>query len=254
MITDTDWSGKVAIVTGGSSGIGEAAAMALADRGARVAITGRNRDRLDSVAARHDGIVPIPADSADPASAAHVVRTVLGRWDRLDLLVNNAGAGGLSSIGDYDAAAINQTCAVNIVAPSLLVREASPALRQAGGAIINIGSAVSRNAAPGLAHYAATKLALEHLTVSWAIELSPDKIRVNAISPGPVTSGALTGMMGLSKEDALAVEAREASQVPLERRGVPSDIVPWILRLGSSTNEWLTGQIVTVDGGWSRRI
>lgn len=91
------------------------------------------------------------------------------------------------------------------------------------------------------------------MTKTWAIELAGDGIRVNAIAPGPVKSGALTGMMGLPEEIAQQIEEQEASQIPLGRRGVTTDIVPWILRLGSSENEWLTGQILTIDGGWALR-
>lgn len=253
MTQENEWQDKVAIVTGGSSGIGRAVALALVDRGAKVVVTGRDRGRLDAVAAGHDAIESVRADSADPASAERVVRAALARWDRLDFLVNNAGAGRPLPIESYDFDTVAGICAVNIIAPSLLVREALPALRMTKGAIVNIGTAVSRNAAPMLAHYAATKAALEHLTRAWAIELAGDGIRVNAIAPGPVQSGALTGMMGLSRENALAVERQEAAQVPLGRRGVTDDLVPWLLRLGSPRNEWTTGQIVTVDGGWSSR-
>ncbi len=253
MSEQNNWAGKVAIVTGGSSGIGEATAKALAEKGAIVAITGRNQERLEAVAASHDNITAIQADSADPSSAADVVEKVLDGSGRLDLLVNNAGAGSMLPISEYGAEQISQMCALNIVAPSLLVKEAASALKKSKGAIVNISTAVSRNAAPALAHYAATKLALEHLTKSWSIELAGDGIRVNAVSPGPVKSGALTGMMGLPEEVAQAVEAQEAAQVPLGRRGVTSDVVPWILQLGDSSNDWLTGQIIAIDGGWSLR-
>lgn len=253
MTSENEWQNKVAIVTGGSSGIGRAVALALVARGANVVITGRDAERLDRVAAEHDAIESVRADSADPTSAERVVRAALSRWDRLDFVVNNAGAGRPLPIESYDFDAIAGICAVNIIAPSLLVKEALPALRLTQGAIVNIGTAVSRNAAPMLAHYAATKASLEHLTRAWAMELAGDGIRVNAVAPGPVRSGALTGMMGLSQETAHAVEREEAAQVPLGRRGVTDDIVPWILRLGSPRNEWTTGQVVTVDGGWSSR-
>jgi len=258
MNEQTDWQGKVAIVTGGSSGIGEATALALTERGANVVITGRDGAKLARVAdrsgaAKSAAIEPVQADSADPAGSRRVVEAALDRWGRLDLVVNNAGAGKPLPIDAYDAATLAEICAVNIVAPSLLMKEAQAALRQTKGAVVNIGTAVSRSAAPGLAHYAATKAALEHLTRSWAIELAGDGIRVNAVSPGPVKSGALTGMMGLPPEVAQSIEETEAAQVPLGRRGMTADLVPWILRLGSSANEWLTGQVITVDGGWSLR-
>ncbi|SMX30198.1 General stress protein 39 [Pelagimonas phthalicica] len=247
------WQDKVAIVTGGSSGIGKAVALELVRQGAKVVITGRNMDRLAEVAGNSAAIEAVQADAADPATGAVLVARALARWGRIDLIVNNAGAGQPMPLPAYDAEVISQMGAVNITAPSMLVKAGAEALKASKGAIVNIGTAVSRKDAPMMAHYAASKAALEHLTRAWALEFAGDGVRVNAIAPGPVQTGALTGMMGLPAEMAAQIEAQEAKQIPLGRRGVTEDIVPWVLRLGSAENAWLTGQILTVDGGWTLR-
>ena len=203
--------------------------------------------------AGNNAIATLATDSADPDSGARLVEAAASRWGRLDLIVNNAGAGQPLPLPAYDAQIIANMAAVNILGPSMLVKAGQPALSQSKGAVVNIGTAVSSNAAPMLAHYAATKAALMHLTKSWAIELASDGIRVNAVAPGPVKSGALTGMMGLPPEMAEQIEQQEAEQIPAGRRGTPQDIVPWVLRLGHASNTWTTGQILTIDGGWAAR-
>lgn len=253
MIQNKSWQGKVAIVTGGSSGIGKATALALVEHGAEVLITGRDEEKLNAVASENTNIKPLIADSAEPNSAERIVEAAFKLQGRIDLLVNNSGAGQLMPMAAYHPGEIANIAAVNIIAPSMLVKAGSIYLRESKGAIVNIGTAVSRNNPPMLAHYGSTKTALEYLTRTWALELADAGVRVNAIAPGPVKTGALTGMMGLSEEMAQNVERQEADQVPLGRRGLTTDIVPWVLMLGNSDNEWLTGQTLTIDGGWSLR-
>ena len=240
---------KVAIVTGGSSGIGRAAARGLAALGAKVLVTGRRSAALDDLTATHSNIAGLIANVAEPDDAHRTIAKVIDTWGRLDLLVNNAGAGALLALKDVTAERINDIFAVNVVGPSLLAVAALPYLVEAKGAIVNVSSTFGHKPGAGLSHYAASKAALEHLTRCWALELAPQGIRVNAVAAGPTESGALTGMMGLSQEDAAAIEEAERQQIPLKRRGNPEDVARWVVQLADPASEWVTGQIISVDGG-----
>lgn len=243
------FDGKIAVVTGGSSGIGLATAAGLARNGAKVLITGRRREMLEAAAGRHPGLEAIVADVAEPQDARRTIGEAVGRWGRLDLLVNNAGAGALMTLDEIGAEQIAQIFTINVVGPSLLAQAALPHLKASRGAIVNVSSIFGHKAGAGLSHYAASKAALEHLTRCWALELAPHGIRVNAVAAGPTESGALTGMMGLSPEQAASVEEMERERIPLGRRGKPDDVAAWILKLADPTHEWITGQIISVDGG-----
>ncbi|SFP88165.1 NAD(P)-dependent dehydrogenase, short-chain alcohol dehydrogenase family [Mesorhizobium sp. NFR06] len=240
---------KVVIVTGGSSGIGRAAALGLARQGAKVIITGRRLAPLEQTTAAHPNVVSLVADAAMPEDAARTVAQAIGTWGRLDVLVNNAGAGALMPIGDVTAEKIMNIFAVNVFGPSLLAAAALPHLTAAKGAIINVSSTFGHKPGAGLSHYAASKAALEHLTRCWALELAPLGVRVNALAAGPTESGALTGMMGLSPEHAAVIEEAEREQIPLKRRGTPDDVARWIVQLADPASEWVTGQVIAVDGG-----
>lgn len=238
------------IVTGGSYGIGRATALEFAKRGAQVLITGRNKAPLDEVASQHENITALVADSADPSSAELIISKAITLWGKLDILVNNAGSGAILPLESATEKQITDVFSINVVASSLLARAAIPHLKASKGAIVNVSSAIGNKPSPGLSHYGASKAALDYLTRSWALELAPD-IRVNAVSPGPTESGALTGMMGLSKEQAQAVIEQEKAMIPLKQRGVPKDISRWILMLSDPSSSWVTGQVIGIDGGFS---
>jgi NAD(P)-dependent dehydrogenase (short-subunit alcohol dehydrogenase family) len=242
---------SVALVTGGGSGIGRATAVTLAAQGARVIITGRRSAPLERVAQAHKNIVKLVADVAEPRDAADSIAKAVETWGRLDILVNNAGAGALAPLADVTAEQIREILAVNVMGPSLLAREALPHLSKTAGTIVNVSSTFGHKPGADLSHYAASKAALEHLTRCWALELAPRGIRVNSVAAGPTESGALTGMMGLSPEQAVLIEDAEREQIPLKRRGVPDDIARWIVHLSDPASNWITGQVITVDGGLS---
>jgi NAD(P)-dependent dehydrogenase (short-subunit alcohol dehydrogenase family) len=240
---------KVILITGGGAGIGRAAARRFAALGARVVVTGRRAEVLKALAAEAPGIDYVVADAASPEDADMTVRTVVRRHGRLDALVNNAGGGAILPLAAAGAERIRDIFAVNVIGPSLLATAALPHLKQSRGAIVNISSTFGHKAAPALSHYAASKAALEHMTRCWALELAADGIRVNAVAAGPTETDFLTERMQLSAEQVEQVKAQERGRIPLGRRGVPEDVAPWIVSLASADAAWITGQVITVDGG-----
>jgi NAD(P)-dependent dehydrogenase (short-subunit alcohol dehydrogenase family) len=164
-------------------------------------------------------------------------------------LVNNAGAGAILPLAEATADRIMDIFSVNVLGPSLLASAALPHLKKTRGTIINVSSTFGHKPGAALSHYAASKAALEHLTRCWALELAPLDIRVNAVAAGPTETGALTGMMGLSPEQAASLKEQERARIPLGRRGVPEDLANWIVRLAGPEAAWMTGQVIAIDGG-----
>lgn len=240
---------RVVIVTGGSSGIGRAAALRFAAQGDKVLITGRRPEPIHAAAAEHANMVGLVADVASPTDAGRTVAEAIDRWGRLDALINNAGAGAILPLAEAKADRITDIFSVNVFGPSLLASAALPHLEKTRGTIINVSSTFGHKPGAALSHYAASKAALEHLTRCWALELAPIGIRVNAVAAGPTESGALTGMMGLSLEQAASLKEQERAQIPLGRRGIPGDIASWIVHLVDPEAGWMTGQVIAIDGG-----
>ena len=240
---------KVVVVTGGSSGIGLAAARSFAASGAKVLITARRAAPLDTAVAENADLTGLVANVSMPADVERTVGGVVDRWGRLDVLVNNAGAGAILPLADATVGRITDIFSVNVVGPSLLATAALPYLTASKGAIVNVSSTYGHRPAALLSHYAASKAALEQLTRCWALELAPAGIRVNGVAAGPTETGALTGMMGLSADQAEAVKAQERARIPLKRRGTPDEVARWIVAMADPSASWVTGQVVAVDGG-----
>lgn len=160
----TAMNGKVVVVTGGSSGIDRAAALSFARQGASVIITGRRAAPLDEAAAEHPGIAALIADSAEPADAVRTVATAVEMWGRLDVLVNNAGAGAILPVAEATADRIRDIFAVNVLGPSLLAVAALPSLTATKGTIVNVSSTFGHKPVAGLSHYAASMASTVALT------------------------------------------------------------------------------------------
>lgn len=240
---------RVVIVTGGGSGIGLATARAFAREAANVLITGRRLDRLEAIARAEPHITAFKADVGNPLDAQRTIDRAIELWGTIDVLVNNAGAGKPMALADTTADHVNAIYTVNTIGPTLLAAAAVPHLVRSRGSIINISSTLGKKALAGFADYGASKAAIEHLTRCWALELAPQRVRVNAVASGPVETDFLEERMGLSAAEAEAVKAQERSAIPLGRRGAPEDIARWVLALASEGADWVTGQVFSIDGG-----
>jgi NAD(P)-dependent dehydrogenase (short-subunit alcohol dehydrogenase family) len=239
---------KVAIITGGGSGIGRGIALALAREGAGVAICGRDRKKLDAVAAEiGSACLPVAADVSTAKQVELLVRMTVERFGRVTTVVNNAGvllAGTAESLREDQW---EQTFNVNVRGPWLLARAALPHLRAAGGgSIVNLGSVLSMVGARNRVAYAASKGAVLAMTRAMALDHAADKIRVNCICPGIVE----TEMVAAFNMDEAARKQRLAMH-PLGRFGQPEDVAGLAVFLASDESSWITGAAYTVDGGYS---
>ena len=245
-----DAPGRVAIVTGGGTGIGAAIARRLASAGTAVALVGRRpapcQDVAGSITAAGGQAFAIPADLEDPAVPARIVAAVLDRWGRLDVIVNDAAVIKNLPLAEMPLSVLDQHLAVNIRAPFLLVQAALSSLRASGsGAVVNISSSSASLAIPGQAVYGLTKAALEYLTRSWAAELAPWRIRVNCVAPGPVDTPI--HLSWAADMEAAYVALRGAS--PLGIIADPDDIARWVAALCDPAETFTTGAILAIDGG-----
>lgn len=248
-MSDRTFAEQVVVVTGGGTGIGRATALAFAELGAAtVFVTGRRADKLAEVAALHPAVVPVTADVAGGTGTAAVADAVREHGGRLDVLVHNAGVFRFNPVEGTDPAVVREVFDTNVIGPMLLTGALLPYLRSPGGSVVLVSSRAGHNPSPGSSLYAASKAAVHSLTRSWAAELAPLGIRVNAVAPGFVRTDAYAAN-GLGPDQVAGLFAHVSKDIPLGRVGEPGEVATWITRLAEPDDTLLTGQIITLDGG-----
>jgi NAD(P)-dependent dehydrogenase (short-subunit alcohol dehydrogenase family) len=238
---------QVVLITGGSTGIGAAAAHYFARAGAKVIITGRTERTLHEAAAQHPNIIAIAADVA--RDSARVIAEV-SRHGRLDVLVNNAGICEMVPLAQTDADHVRRTFETNIFGVVELTRLALPLLTASKGAIVNITSTQSDEPMANSSVYAASKAALLALTRSWAQELAAAGVRVNAVSPGAInTPIADPKKLRITPQQLEAMAPALMAMIPMGRIASPDEVAPVIAFLASSAASFVTGAQYHVGGG-----
>ncbi len=243
--------GRVAVITGGNSGIGLATAQRLAAEGAYVFITGRRQSELD-LAARQIGknVTGVQGDVSKLADLDRLYATVKQEKGQIDILFANAGAGEIAALGAISEEHFDKAFNINVKGLLFTVQKALP-LFQDGGSIILNASITASKGMEAFSVYSATKAAVRSFARCWTVDLKARKIRVNAISPGPIDTPGY-GNLGLSKEQEEQFKKNVVGSVPMGRMGSPDEIAKAVLFLASDDSSYITGAELFVDGGMAQ--
>src|ERR1700712_872021 len=237
--------GKVALVTGGSAGIGLETARRFAAEGAQVYLTGRRKETVDAAVADIAGdVMGFVGDVSDLMALDALYATIAERSGRLDVLVANAGSGQIVGLADITEEHYDTTFDVNVKGLVFTVQKALPLLHE-GASIVLLSSVAGIKGLPGVSIYAATKAAIRNFSRSWAIELAPRGIRVTALCPGPIDTPGLAEFAAQVASD----ERAATIAIPLGRVGDPKEIAAGALFLASAESSFLTGSDLILDGG-----
>jgi NAD(P)-dependent dehydrogenase (short-subunit alcohol dehydrogenase family) len=249
---DKLFEGKVAAITGASSGIGRATALRMANEGAATALIGRDRGSLEATAADITAIdrttAVVVADLAEPDGCRRAVSESLEIAGRLDVLVNAAGIIGSGTLESTSLEDWSTMLRINLDSIFVLMQEALPHLRATRGSVVNVSSVTGLRAFPGVLSYCVSKAGVDQLTRCAALELADSGVRVNAVNPGVVVSN-LHRRGGMDEAAYAAFLEHSRTTHPLGRVGKPDDIADAIVYLASELSGWVTGVTLSLDGG-----
>jgi NAD(P)-dependent dehydrogenase (short-subunit alcohol dehydrogenase family) len=251
-MSDGRFVGKVALVTGATSGIGHACAIAFAEAGAKVACVGRKEVALRDVASQISGLgteaLTLTADLSSSDEAERVVNETVKTFGGIDVLVNAAGHISSGTVETTTLEAWDDMMNVNVRAAFQLMQKASPSLIERRGNIVNVSSVTGLRAFPGVLAYCVSKAALDQLTRCASLELAAKGVRVNAVNPGVVVT-EIHKRGGMTEEAYAAFLEHSKTTHPLGRTGRPEEIAALVLFLASAEASWITGATYSIDGG-----
>ncbi|MBA3961210.1 MAG: SDR family oxidoreductase [Chthoniobacterales bacterium] len=249
MNTTQKLAGKIALVTGGSSGLGLATAKQFVAEGAHVFITGRHQGELDAAAKEVGGsITAVQGDIAKLDDLDRLYATIKDEKGRLDILFANAGSGEFVALEQITEEHFDKFFGINVKGTLFTVQRALP-LMSVGGSIVINGSMVSVKGVPGFSVYAATKAALRSFARTWIVDLKGRGIRVNVVSPGTIVTPAYKSELGMNDEQIEESKAQAAATTPLGRTGTPDEIAKAVVFLASDDSSFVNGIELFVDGG-----
>lgn len=251
-MNEKQFSGKVALVTGATSGIGQACAMAFAQAGAKVVCVGRKTEALKELERKIGAdVLTIEADLAETEAPARVVARALEVFGGIDILVNAAGHISNGTIENTALEAWDDMMNVNVRASFQLMQKALPSLIERRGNIVNVSSVTGLRAFPGVLAYCVSKAALDQLTRCASLELAAKGVRVNAVNPGVVVT-QIHKRGGMNDDTYAAFLEHSKTTHPLGRTGRPEEIADLVLFLASDKASWITGATYSIDGGRSQ--
>ena len=246
---------KVAVITGGATGIGKSTAMLLARKGIKVVISGRReavgQKAIEEIRAQGGDAAFIAADVDNETQVSQIIGFAVKKYGRLDLAVNNAGISNeTKTIGDSDPAKFQAMLQTNVMGVYLCMKyEIQQMLKNGGGSIVNLASIAGLNGIPYAGPYAATKHAVVGLTTSGALDYATQNIRINAVAPGAIKTDIIAGSIAQGQYD----EATISAMHPMARMGNPEEIAHGIAWLLSDEASFVTGHILNIDGGFQAK-